>query len=88
VPFLSYAVAVIGYHLLRDQGHSLMALTVAVMALSYSAGARLRVFTCLVSRYAGLRAFGAVFVGLGPYPSFPVPPMRESKAALVPKAAS
>jgi predicted MFS family arabinose efflux permease len=61
VPFLSFAVGALGYFLLLGTLHSTAALTVGAMALGFAAGAGLQVTTYLVTRYAGLRSFGAIY---------------------------
>lgn len=61
VPFLSYAVAAIGYALLLGYVPDHAALAAGAFALGFSSGAGLQVSTYLVSRYAGLRNFGTIF---------------------------
>jgi MFS family permease len=61
VPFFSFAIAALGHFLLLDKLHSVGALTLGAMILGYASGAGLQVSTYLVSRYAGMRSFGALF---------------------------
>lgn len=61
VPFFSFAIAALGHFLLLNLFHAVGALTAGAMILGYSSGAGLQVSTYLVSRYGGLRAFGALF---------------------------
>ena len=61
IPFASLAVAALGHLLLLNLLHTPVALTAAVMILGYSSGAGLQISTYLISRYAGLRAFGTLF---------------------------
>lgn len=61
VPYTSLAICGLGYLLLTDTLHAPAALTVGVMVLGYGAGAGLQASTYLISRYAGLKAFGAIF---------------------------
>ena len=61
IPFASFAIAALGHLLLLNLLHTPVALTVAVMILGYSSGAGLQISTYLISRYAGLRAFGTLF---------------------------
>lgn len=61
VPFLSLALSALAYLLLLDLLQSVTALGAAVFLWAFGAGASLQATTYLVSRYAGLRAFGTVF---------------------------
>ena len=61
IPFFSYAIAALGHFLLLNLFGSVSALTAGAMILGYASGAGLQVSTYLVSRYAGMRAFGALF---------------------------
>ena len=65
VPFLSFAVAPLGYVILLNSGGVPELLTCAVLLMGYSSGAGFQVTTYLVSRYAGLRNFGKVFGTIG-----------------------
>ena len=61
IPFLSTAVAAVGYFLLLNMLHTEIALFAGAMVLGYSSGAGFQVTTYLISRYAGMKAFGALF---------------------------
>ena len=61
IPFLSFAVAAIGYALLLGHFPGRAVLAAAAFILGFASGAGLQVTTYIVSRYAGLRAFGAIF---------------------------
>ncbi len=61
VPFASFAVGGLGHALLLGWLGTPAALTVGAMCLGFSSGAGLQTSTYLISRYAGLRNFGAVF---------------------------
>jgi MFS family permease len=61
VPFFSFAIAALGHFLLLNSLHSVAALALGAMILGYASGAGLQVSTYLVSRYAGMRSFGALF---------------------------
>lgn len=65
VPVFSFAIGALGYFLLLDTLHAYWAIALGVLVLGFNAGAGLGVSTYLVSRYAGLRAFGAVYGALG-----------------------
>lgn len=61
IPFLSFALAIIGYALLIYGAGSKPALSLAVCMTGYSGGAGLQITTYMISRYAGLRNFGKIF---------------------------
>ena len=61
VPFMAYALSGAAYLLLLDVFKSIPVLAGAVFLWAFSAGASLQTTTYLVSRYAGLRAFGTIF---------------------------
>ena len=61
IPFFSFAIAALGHFLLLNLFHSVAGLTAGSMILGYASGAGLQVSTYLVSRYGGLKAFGALF---------------------------
>ncbi|MEO6093592.1 MAG: MFS transporter [Novosphingobium sp.] len=61
IPFFSFGIAALGHFLLLNLFHTVTALTAGAMILGYSAGAGLQCSTYLVSRYGGLKAFGALF---------------------------
>lgn len=61
VPFLSFAVGALAHFLLLGTLNSTAALTTGAMALGFASGAGLQVTTYLVTRYAGLRNFGAIY---------------------------
>ena len=61
VPFLAYALSAVAYFLLLDVFRSVPALGLAVFLWAFAAGASLQATTYLISRYAGLRAFGTIF---------------------------
>ena len=61
IPVLSTAMAALGHFLFLDIMGSTAALTLGAMILGYASGASFQVTTYLVSRYAGMRAFGTVF---------------------------
>lgn len=61
VPFLSFAVGALAHFLLLGTLNSTAALTAGAMALGFASGAGLQVTTYLVTRYAGLRNFGAIY---------------------------
>ncbi|MDE2597428.1 MAG: MFS transporter [Sphingomonadales bacterium] len=61
VPFSAFACAAIAHLLLLNRLDSVAALTLGAMILGFSSGAGLQVTTYLVSRYAGMRNFGAIY---------------------------
>ena len=61
IPFLSFACAALAHVLLLNRLDSPTALMLGAMTLGFSSGAGLQVTTYLVSRYAGMRNFGAVY---------------------------
>jgi len=61
IPVLSTAMAAIGHFLFLDLLGSASALVLGAMIIGYASGAGFQVTTYLVSRYAGMRAFGTVF---------------------------
>jgi MFS family permease len=61
IPFGSYAIGGVGHLLLLNLLGTKFALTAAAMCLGFSGGAGLQVSTYLISRYGGLRNFGAIF---------------------------
>ena len=61
VPFLSFALAMLGYALLIYGAGSKPALSLAVCLTGYSGGASLQITTYMISRYAGMRNFGKIF---------------------------
>lgn len=65
IPFSAYGLAALGYFLLMDRLEAPVALTLGVMLLGYSSGAGLQVTAYLVSRYGGMRNFGAIFATIG-----------------------
>jgi MFS family permease len=65
VPVLSFACGALAYFLLLDTFHAPTAVLAGVLVLGFNSGAALGVTAYLVSRYAGLRAFGSVYGALG-----------------------
>lgn len=61
IPFVSFAVGGLGHFLLMGTLGTHAALSAGAMCLGFSSGAGLQVSTYLVSRYAGLKNFGAIF---------------------------
>ena len=61
IPFGSYAIGGAGHLLLLNLLGTKFALTAAAMCLGFSGGAGLQVSTYLISRYGGLKNFGAIF---------------------------
>lgn len=61
VPFLSTAVGAIGHFLFLNLLESQAALYVGALILGYASGASFQVTTYLVSRYAGMKAFGTIY---------------------------
>ena len=61
VPVICFLLPGCGYFLLLDTFGSVAALTVGVAILGFASGAGLQISTYLISRYAGLRNFGAIF---------------------------
>jgi MFS family permease len=61
VPCLSFAVGALAHFLLLGTLHSTAALIAGAMALGFASGAGLQVTTYLITRYAGLRNFGAIY---------------------------
>ncbi len=61
VPFITFCLPALGYFLLLDRLHSMIALAAGVMVIGFSAGAGLQVTTYLTSCYAGLRNFGKIY---------------------------
>ena len=60
-PFSSYAIGSVGYVLLTGIVPGPPALMFGAVCVGYGGGAGLQVSTYLISRYAGLRNFGAIF---------------------------
>lgn len=65
IPFFSFALSAFAYFLLLNTFQSSIAVACGVLLLGYTSGAGLGVTTYLISRYAGLRSFGAVYGTLG-----------------------
>lgn len=65
VPVLSFAIGALAYYLLLDTFHSRGAMVAGVLVYGAFTGAGLSVTAFLVSRYVGLRSFGAVYGLLG-----------------------
>jgi len=65
VPVSCFLLPALGYFLLLDTFASVAALMVGVAILGFSSGAGLQISTYLISRYAGLRNFGAIFGAIG-----------------------
>jgi MFS family permease len=65
VPVASFASGALAYFLLLNTFDAHWAVLVGVLVLGFNAGAGLGVTAYLVSRYAGLRAFGSVYGALG-----------------------
>lgn len=65
IPVLSFAIAALGYFLFLNLLDSTAALTLGAMILGYASGAGFQVTTYLISRYAGMRAFGTIFGLIG-----------------------
>ncbi|MBW8785591.1 MAG: MFS transporter [Novosphingobium sp.] len=65
VPFFSYALTAVAYLLLLDTFHSHAAVAIGVLIIGYTSGAGLGLTAYLISRYAGMKAYGAVFGALG-----------------------
>lgn len=61
IPFAGFAVGGVGHFLLLGWLGGATPLMLGAMCLGFSSGAGLQISTYLVSRYAGLKAFGAVF---------------------------
>lgn len=61
VPFISFFLPAFGYFLLLDTLNSPTALATGVLILGFAGGGGLQVTTYLISRYGGLRNFGAIF---------------------------
>jgi predicted MFS family arabinose efflux permease len=61
IPWASFAMAAIAHFLLLGTLGSTAALALGAMALGFASGAGLQVTTYLVTRYAGLKNFGAIF---------------------------
>lgn len=65
VPVLSFGLSALGYFFLLNTFGSILGMATGVLIIGYTAGAGLAVTAFLISRYAGLRAFGAVYGALG-----------------------
>ena len=65
VPVFSFGIGAVAYFLLLDTFRSPAALLIGVLIYGAFTGAGLSVTAFLVSRYAGLRSFGAVYGFLG-----------------------
>lgn len=65
VPVASMAIAALGYFLLMNTFSLVPAVALGVLIIGYTSGAGLAITAYLISRYAGLRAFGAVYGALG-----------------------
>jgi len=65
VPVASYGIAALGYFLLMNTFSLVPAVALGVLIVGYTAGAGLAITAYLISRYAGLRAFGAIYGALG-----------------------
>jgi len=65
VPALSFGIGAIAYYLLLDTFDSREAMIIGVLIYGMFTGAGLSVTAFLVSRYVGLRSFGAVYGVLG-----------------------
>ncbi|RZK02912.1 MAG: MFS transporter [Novosphingobium sp.] len=61
VPVGSFAIGGLGYFLLLDTFGTRGELLLGTLCLGFAGGAGLQVSTYLISRYAGLRNFGAIF---------------------------
>jgi MFS family permease len=65
IPVASMALAALGYFLLLNTFGMVEAVAIGVLIIGYTAGAGLAITAYLISRYAGLRSFGAVYGALG-----------------------
>ena len=65
VPVLSFGLSALGYFFLLNTFGSVPAMALGVLIIGYTSGAGLALTAFLISRYAGLRAFGAVYGALG-----------------------
>ncbi len=65
IPVASMALAALGYFLLMNTFDAAPAVALGVLIVGYTSGAGLAITAYLISRYAGLRAFGAVYGALG-----------------------
>lgn len=65
VPVLSFGLSALGYFFLLNTLGSVPAIALGVIIIGYTSGAGLALTAFLISRYAGLRAFGAVYGALG-----------------------
>jgi MFS family permease len=65
VPVLSFALSAVGYFFLMNTFDAVTAVALGVLIIGYTSGAGLAITAYLISRYAGLRAFGAVYGALG-----------------------
>lgn len=61
IPFSGFAVGALGHLLLIGLVAGAPPLLIGAMCLGFSSGAGLQISTYLISRYAGLRNFGAIF---------------------------
>lgn len=61
IPWASFAIAALAHFLLLGTLGNNAALAAGAMVLGFASGAGLQVTTYLVTRYAGLRSFGAIF---------------------------
>lgn len=61
IPFTGFAVGALGHFLLIGLIGGATPLLLGAMCLGFSSGAGLQISTYLISRYAGLRNFGAIF---------------------------
>ena len=61
VPFSSFAIGALGHFLLIGFIGGWVPLMLGAMCIGFASGAGLQISTYLISRYAGLRNFGAIF---------------------------
>ena len=61
IPFAGFAVGALGHFLLIGFIGGAMPLMLGAMCVGFASGAGLQISTYLISRYAGLRNFGAIF---------------------------
>lgn len=65
VPVASFMLQAVGFTLLLDHFDSNATILAGVLALGYASGAGLQISTYLISRYAGLKNFGAIYGTFG-----------------------
>ncbi|MGE3690143.1 MAG: MFS transporter [Novosphingobium sp.] len=60
IPFVSFALPAVGMGLLLAQTHSTLVAALAVAIMGYAAGATTQISAYLITRYGGLKSFGAL----------------------------